>query len=571
VERRDATTRLTLSATPVALPGITFERQLDVSPSGLVRVVYRLTNAGDTPRAMQVSAETHVNLEMTRGGSQVAVPLETGLVLEDSARFPDWAEPDATRPERYAESWMAEQAESWLGATIWQAAAEVGANWAAPELLLDLGDVAPGASAETPPIYLYAGQGDWKTARSLWRQYVAPDSPAEPPPTRSAHRAVPERFVFDSTEGETTIVLESERTRSLSGTVALEVNGRHAAEGAVERLRLGAQQRVGVRVVLPERAQAVPGAIVLDHERTTERFETALIRAGVRGAAVRVAAERGGDAEVVLVENGRLRLRVVPRQLARVADLESRAPDGVWQNQLYRPDTAPGTFVWFNPWYGGIHPALTVGRSNYPGPLEREAFTWSETERTGSQGIAWRGIAVRTLTTGVAASGVRLAAGLRIELCYLTCGESNLLAVPVTVANESHARVEGTLALHSFLLPGGDRSSAVLHYRRLGAERTQKRVHSGAWGDSERWCAVAAGAAGAAGAGSPAIALVAATPNARVSDVRDMGLEGAHPSMSFPLRLAPGESTQAVFYYAVADDVAQARLYRHLAAAGGLV
>ncbi len=565
IERHDSATRLTLSTGPAALPGITFERQLDVSPSGLVRVVYRATNAGEGVRELQVSAETHVNLDMTLGGSRVAAPLTTGLVVEDSSRFPDWAEPEVMRPERFAESWMAEYADGWVGATLWREAKEIGANWAAPELLLDLGTLTAGASVQTQPLYLYAGQGDWRTARSVWRQLVAPESPSEPPAPRPAHRVQLERFTFDTSEGETVLALDSERTRSLSGTVALDVDGVQAGEGRVDRLSVGAPQRVPVRVALPEGARAMPATIVLDHERTTDRYAAALIRAGVRGAAVQVEAAREGEVEVVRIDNGRMRLRLIPSQMARIAELEVRDTDGAWQNQLYRPDHAPGAFVWFNPWYGGIHPGISGGRSVYPGPLERETFTWHEAEVTGNQGVRWRGVTAMALTSGDSASGVRPAAGLRISVSYLTCGESNLVAVPVTVTNEGDARIEGTFVLHAFLQPGGDRTAGVLHYERLGEERTQKRVHSGNWSDSGKWCAVAGPA------GSPVVALVAASHNSWVSDIRDMGLDGAHPAMTFPLRLSPGESAEALLYYVVADDVAQARLYRHLADAPGLV
>jgi cation transport regulator ChaC len=50
-----------------------------------------------------------------------------------------------------------------------------------------------------------------------------------------------------------------------------------------------------------------------------------------------------------------------------------------------------------------------------------------------------------------------------------------------------------------------------------------------------------------------------------------MGLEGAHPGVQLPVRLAPGESTEGVVYYVAADDVEQARLYRFLREVGGLV
>jgi hypothetical protein len=59
--------------------------------------------------------------------------------------------------------------------------------------------------------------------------------------------------------------------------------------------------------------------------------------------------------------------------------------------------------------------------------------------------------------------------------------------------------------------------------------------------------------------------------NARIGDTRDMGLEGAHPALSFLLRLAPGEMFESVGYVVVAEDVAQAYRYKVLRSAGELV
>ena len=93
------------------------------------------------------------------------MPLASGLVVDSSARFPDWDEAALGRPERFAETWMAEFGDGWVGATLWRDAKEVLASWETPYLVFDLGAVPPGGQAETPPLYLYAGQGDWKTAR----------------------------------------------------------------------------------------------------------------------------------------------------------------------------------------------------------------------------------------------------------------------------------------------------------------------------------------------------------------------------------------------------------------------
>ena len=567
VERRAAAVLVATSTEPPAYPGLTFERHLLISPSGVIRVTYRLTNAGSVPRTLQINSGTSVNLSDARGGTYAAAHLRTGLVVENSHRFPDWTESDVSQPDRFAESWMAEFGDAWVGATIWSDAKEVyevQAGWSTPDLVLDVGTIAPGGCVETAPIYVYGGQGDWKTARSLWRQLVAPDGSRDSLDARPAHRARLERFAFDGDRAQSRIAVESERTRTLSGEVRLELDDRILASGRVDSVKLGAPAHIPFDVDLPSDARAVLSEIILDHERTSERFEAPLLRLGNARALVRVESAAEGGLERVCIDNGRLRMTIIPSQMGRMSELSVVKPDGSRQNQLFAPADAPDVFVWFNPWYGGIHPTLDVGRG-YPGGLTKEKFTWTETERAGAFGINWRGITVTTRVTGADWSGVRPANGLDVQVSYLAVGDGNAVAFPVRVENTGVARVEGTITVAAFLQPGGNRHESILHYERDGRVHTQKRVHGGLWGSSEAWCAVSGPH------GAPAIALVPGAMNARVGELRDMGLEGVHPALSFALRLAPGETFDSVGYVVLAEDVAQARCYRTLRTAGALV
>ena len=564
VERRGASVLVALAADPPAYPGLTFERHLLISPSGIIRVTYRLTNAGSVARSLKVNSGTSVQLSDARGGTRAAAHLTTGLVVEDSDRFPDWGESEYGKPERYAESWMCEFGDGWVGATIWTKAEEVQAGWMTPDLILDAGTILPGQSVETDPIYVYAGQGDWKTVRALWRQLVAPDGPRNVLDARPAHRARLERFVFDSDRATTRVLVESERARPFSGEVRLEHGARVLGRGAFENVKVGAPAELMVEADLPPNAEALDTRLVLDHERTIEAFDAPLIRVGTEGAPVRVEARREGEIERVRIENGRLRLTAIPGQLARVTELSLRTADGEWQNQLYAPADRPDVFVWFNPWYGGLHPILDIGGWHL-GRTNKEDFTWAETERTGAHGVRWRGITCSAVAQGADVTGVRPANGLRVEISYLTTGESNVLAIPVRVVNEGAARVEGGLQLIAFLQPGGDRGKALLHHERDGAVLTQRRVHGGPSVLSEAWCAVSGPT------GSPAIGFVPGAMTARVGGFRDMGREGAHPNLAFGLRLAPGETFESVGYVVVAENVGETRRYKILRSAGALV
>ena len=468
VEREAGSVTATLSTSPPTLPGLTFERVLRVSGSGLIQLVYRVLNAGPGERPITVDAGTSVRLGMV-SGTQVAAPLATGLVVQDAADFPDWEEPDLARPERYAESWMAEFGGGWVGATMWQGAKEVFAGWRSPSLTFDLGTVPPGGQAETPPLYLYAGTGDWKSVRALWRRLIDPQAPAQDPLPRPAYELRLERFAFDvpSEAVETRLLLESELGRGMSGRAAVEVSGEEVAGAGVEGLRAGAPQSVPVRLALPQRAGALPATLVFDHEREEERRPAALLRAGRAGTEVRLSQQGEGRETRVTLQNGRLRLTVQPGVMARLLELsvpgarrparrltaESGSISCTRPTPLRAPSsgTTPGTGA-------SIPSSLPAGAGATPTRLEDETFTWEPVEAEGAQGVRWHGVSASALATS------RHLAGLHLTVTYLLVGDGNMVAVRQKVENRSGARVRGSLSMSTFLQPGGDRTKGILAY-----------------------------------------------------------------------------------------------------------
>ena len=549
VEHGEGGVTVTLSSVHGGLAGVTVERIVRVAPTGVVELRHRVVNAGDRGVAMETITGTTTGPSYSPDG-QVAAPLAAGLVLEDGSGFPDWGQPDASRPERFAEGWLARQADGRVVATVWSGSREVAAHRELPSLASDLGTIAPGESAETPPIYLYVGPGDWRTARALWRQLVAPEAPAEDPIPRPATRARLVDLLAIGDELATEVTVESERARPLSGRVAVEVAGREVAAGAVEGVRFDAPARVPVAVAVPAVVGARSARVVFDDERSREAFETALIRAGRAGLDVRV--DEAG--ERVVVDNGLVRLGLLPRQLGRVVEL---AVDGHAAGQLLAAPGEPVAFGGRYPWFGGIHPTVMAGdAADYPGRLPGAVFAARAVERVGAR-LAWRGVAA---SVAEPAAGLE---GLALEVAYLTLPGSNLLAAELRLENRRDSFFAGQLGLETFLAPGGSHEGTTLWLDRGGQVVDRKRLHPGDTYGSARWCAVEAAA------GSPVVALVAGTPNARVM-ARDLGFDGAHPRAEAPARLAPGGTVTMRVYLVVAEDAAQARLYRHLAELEGL-
>lgn len=294
----------------------------------------------------------------------------------------------------------------------------------------------------------------------------------------------------------------------------------------------------------------------IEHQLWDEQRTLSVIRGGDRGQPVAIESTADGDRKAIAIDNGRMRFLVVPKHRGGIVSWQERMVDGQTVEHLHAARPAPATFVWFNPWYGGLAPGISgPGTRRSVGPLDEAQFAWEETSREGPGNVRWR--------------GVRLAADLEHESCrdsrlsvsYLTLGRSNLLAVATEFTN-GPTPFDGHLTLQSFLQVDGDRKVGRLFYRRNGL-RQAKRMHGSQTSGAGTWMAVRNDETGRA------LSAVAGRHDFNVGPL-DLGLEGAHLTVHHPLRLAPGETANGVSFFAVAADLDEALRYAGLTDAGVL-
>ena len=102
-----------------------------------------------------------------------------------------------------------------------------------------------------------------------------------------------------------------------------------------------------------------------------------------------------GEHAAIAIDNGLMRFLVVPEYRGGIASWQERRADGRTVEHLHAARPAPGTFVWFNPWYGGLNPGIGgPGTRRSVRPLDEAQFAWEETTRDGAGG--------RTLARGPA-------------------------------------------------------------------------------------------------------------------------------------------------------------------------
>ncbi|MAG34996.1 MAG: hypothetical protein CL878_01905 [Dehalococcoidia bacterium] len=206
-----------LTAQSETWPGVVYRRHLEISNSPVIRTWYGITNNGRVPRAVQVQTETGNDVSRSRS----ALPLREGLVVDESMQFPDLAGSEWSAPDQWAETWIAQYANGLVSGCVWRDAKRVEVSWSVPSLVFDLGEVPPGETRETEPILLYAGRGDWKVVRELWRGHVAPAASKEPPRSHEALTATVAPALFDTPTATPELTLTSYRQRALTGDVHL--------------------------------------------------------------------------------------------------------------------------------------------------------------------------------------------------------------------------------------------------------------------------------------------------------------------------------------------------------------
>lgn len=546
-------------------PEAVVEHALRLTPDGLLRVQSSIANAGDEPRAFQCGI---VLWEPGALPSSV-LPTVYGLVAADDADFPDWNDPTMQDPAQFAESWLARQNEDRVAGLIWGEVARITLDrWIVANAVQETGTLAPGAQRALPPVYIYAGLGDWRTVRAHWRRLMCPDAPAQHPPVREIVELEAIPVAAALTAGQAQVALSTLAYRATAGEIAFEApDGWEIAPAthSVENLRVGRPHELSLTV---RRRDGAPRAAALRAYLRGDRavhtiFDGALIDLGDTSGTVALSEAMQHGHRTVTIDNGYLRLRLAPDFLASAIALET-VEDGV--NHLLSAFPTAREFDWMRPWYGGLHAVVYRPGGEFPtaGRLYEETFTAEETASPGRDGRRWRGLTARSM---LHTAGLR---GLELAVSYLTLPGSNVVALRATVRNHTDATLPVDTALLGYLQIDGTTDGAeLLHERRDRSGRTRTtrllRAHRFAEVTGDGWCAVHQPRSGRT------MALVSGGDGEARAIGVDAGDLGAHLAARAMLRLGPNDEQSLLAFLVLCDGEDEARAYRALAGAKELL
>lgn len=557
LERGSGWFKVILSAQSKNFPGLAFAKEITLSASPLMTLRYRLVNEGSQAHTVQLNPRIWLGV---RESARLTLPRAERLVHERAAFFASTHGDVPEKPEEMAERWLAWRVDDFVVGLIWDDTVEEHKwHWAWVRLNRPSLTLEPGVATETPPMYLYAGPGDWADVRRAWGRLSGQTAPKLQPQPQTKRKL---EFGFDpapiislSDRVEATLRADSVRELPVEGQLVVEPPAGWRAEPAEFALKeLKREQPLTATVRLEgdgDKASAFTGQLHLESTRFDASEPFTLIRLGDETTPVQVRETVEGDQPLFVIDNGHSRWQVAPAYHAGVVSWRTSGSD---VNHLHCafPQEGGGTLSWLKPWFGGVQPMLTSpgedGDDDWPGKLHEEQFTGQVCERADERGIVWQGVC---LSAQINREQFR---GLRAETEYLTVGRSNLLKVVYRLVNETAVHWRILPGLLTFCQADGRYDNTTLYSD--GVQR--KRTPIMTWAEVGRWVAATNPQSGRA------MALVAGSARA-YAELADWGEDGGHLFCYQPATIPPHGQSELVAYLALADSLDTARRYAALA------
>jgi RimJ/RimL family protein N-acetyltransferase len=536
--------RVLLSAESDLRPGITFEQEVTLLNGELVQILHRVRNAGKNPMEMDVLLAQAAAQERF----DLAVPLKAGLVLEPSVQgeFPARQKDLPDRNEDYLEPWWAQQGQAWTSGGIWP-----GANRIEYPLIYYHLNVPAQGSAETQPLLVYAGQGNWESVRNYYHRAFTGNDPAKLQPLESGPvirlEVEPEPLIVSQKDLKANLIIRNLRRRVVSGTLRIAVPDGYSVSpheikvGETDIERPFTQSLAFTSPSSPP--EISKGSLALETSSGIREEDFSII-ALKPGTVLSVREEELKGHKVWKMDNGRFQFLMAPGYCGTLfAWMEGEV------NHLHTAFPEPGMFSWRNPFYGGLEPLLSLKGEMHRMPLHKETWKAESVERKGKSGHLWKGV---RLSTSPKHKDYQ---GLALEMDHLTLPGASILATFMRLVNLASGGIHAYFALEGYPDVDGSRKEAVLRYNSKGGVRP--RGETGAWHLCEDWSS----------SQSPKTqrALVLVTTSPRVEHVAsDVGSHGTFMGCYAPVDLWPQESKEFLMFWALAQDSGRAKLYESL-------
>jgi GNAT superfamily N-acetyltransferase len=549
IEREDGAVVAILRSDSAQRPGVLLERRVILTHRPIIEIRDRVINT-----TSQVHELTISRVAWPEGGrGREALPGPDGIVQSPrgGAAFEVTHLQPPDQVSEWPEGWVfAGDERDGAAGLIWSGASRVEHAWGTG-IKQPLGLLAPGASAEAPPLFMFAGRGGPEDVRFWWRALVgaetapasdttapeppitfgiAPSPPVIPPGVTTAHLFA-KSFGRHQLAGRLSLHMPAGLRANRTAHAIRDLDGKHSFDTRVE-IRRTRRARPGMHVGRAE--------LGLDEAVYVREFGV-LVPDDVEGQV-----EDRRDDGMSVVDAAPMHLRVDPSFSGCAISLRWRDRELLHTKHPKHPPV-----MWWNPWYGGIWPQF--GALGEMGDLlAKEKFTARFVSRQGRSGVEWRGVAV--------SCSPRHERGrhLRLGLEYLLLPGAPVAAVVVSCASRVDAVTHFDVGADVWLSLGGKPTDRVRVRRSHEPNATRLRsddhryVHFDPWGIVENPGARCA------------VLLTVGNPLMDRCGVELTGRDGYHLTLRSDGILQPGGTSRAIFYLAFGETAGDAEPYHHL-------
>jgi GNAT superfamily N-acetyltransferase len=554
LNEKDGHASLTLIAPSDTFPGMVVEKTVTITGSPAVRIDHRIINNTTLPQKSK--------LRVSNYGSSIGkltLPTKNGLLHQAVCgwgMFPEGDQDLSKLPKDYTERWSAIERDGHVVGMVWGESEENEFRSGLPQLMFNLPEIPPQSCIDIEPMYAIVGDGNWEKVRQYWRWLYQPSNvierrrPIAHPVLEVGFEGQPLLVTQESSSAK--IVVNSNRGKKLNGQLTVEYSGCSTKSFVVSGVDHDNPFVQDVNVEYNDLAPRIEDACFsLKTDVKTETFSSPVIILGNKGE-VKYTEEADN---VFSVDNGFMSLKFAPDFFGSIISLER---NGVNHLLTAYPEAKP--FIFFNPWYGGIH---TV--TNWVGDqaFAREKFTGEPVSRIGNRGIKWHGF------KAICDREHKDSRWIRLETEYLTYTGSNVIAVISRCINKTSSPMNEEAGIAAWFQPGGFLDDLVLHYDHIkplyeqaGSTNNHQRcsdyrlrsdyiaqIQCGQW----------------AGVENPntgdVIAIISSSQDSGVFAL-DFGKQGILLQSTLWFGLEPNEMREGVTWLVLCDSVDQARKYR---------
>ena len=539
---------LLMSTSSKAFPGFVVTKRVSMGAGPIIKFEYRVTNAGKRPRALMLKVSNFLERYLP----DITIPLKSSILSVASSDFPAWDMDLPEDPGDYAESWSAFHfGKGLVAGLVWQGAARVQFGESKmPCLVFDLGRLKPGESKALPPIYLYAGSGDFRVVRRSWERLTGAKANERLPIAESLVQVSysPDPVLISAGSDQVRLRLTHPRNARLEGTIAL------SGDGVVcrpERIRFAGvdlrdpfEVSVRVKAVSSRRVLALQSCVESQHCTVRSSVPVFVYGRPQRDPVLVKRQPRAAGRRQVEVSNGESEFCVSPDFAGSLFSLRRAGREYLLSGF---PEVTARS--WLNPWFGGVRFSVFRGDRRFweeADETHKVRFSCASCARADSAGRSWIGARLRGRLVAERLDHILLS----VE--YLTLPLTGLVAALARLANKTDAPRLVWLSISCF--PSLDPKRGVTTWVRRGTSFSNRKFSEAGGGlRSEGWICAEDPATGRC------LAVVALDPSSLIY-LEDTGTDG-HCYISFKqLVIPPRGSVSTGYLLAAVENLAEARL-----------